>query len=123
MLQCVVLAALATAALAGYLVRVRERLIFRTRFGGIAVFEMAVGLFHRRQAENFLVLLQERIQGGAEILPAGEERLAAEMAEHRRMLQDGWLSPARYDLAKQRIFSRYRKGEHGRARAGAEPQR
>ena len=53
--------------------------------------------------------LCERIEGAATILPTGEKRLAAEMAEHRRMLTEGWLSKARYDLAKHRIFALYRK--------------
>jgi len=96
-------------ALYGYLNSLRSRIIFRTRYGGIAVFEIAASVLRRREAEKFVSLLCERIEGAASILPTGEKRLAAEMAEHRRMLTEGWLSKARYDLAKNRIFARYKK--------------
>lgn len=96
-------------ALLGYLHGVRTRIVFRTRYGGIAVFELNAGLLQRRKADAFASVLQERIDGAARILPGGDQRLAAEIAEHRRMLSEGWLSRARYDLAKKRIFSRYRK--------------
>src|SRR5690606_37052977 len=99
----------AVVALYGYLNSLRSRIVFRTRCGGIAVFEIVASVLRRREAEQFVALLCERIEGAATILPMGEKRLAAEMAEHRRMLKEGWLSKARYDLAKHRIFARYRK--------------
>lgn len=100
----------AVVALIAYISALKTRLIFRTRFGCIAVFELPVYLFwRRRKASGFASVIQERIDGAARILPDGECRLAAEIAEHRRMLMEGWLSKTRYDLAKKRIFARYRR--------------
>lgn len=109
LMESILLSVGAMIALYGYLNSLRSRIIFRTRYGGIAVFEIAASVLRRREAERFVSLLCERIEGAATILPTGEKRLAAEMAEHRRMLTEGWLSKARYDLAKHRIFARYRK--------------
>lgn len=103
------LAVAATLTFVGYLLNVRQRLIFRSRTGGIALFEIPMGLFGRRRAQQFVDTLQARIDGAAGILPRGEARLAAEMAEHRRLLKEGWLSQSRYELAKKRIFARYRR--------------
>jgi hypothetical protein len=99
----------AVAALVGYVAGRRDRVFFRTRFGGIAVLDLSVGLFQRAQAGRFIALMQERISGAASILPEGDQRYAAEMAEHRRMLAEGWLSQSRYDVAKSRLFARYNR--------------
>src|SRR5690606_431887 len=47
----------ATVALYGYLNSLRSRIIFRTRFGGIAVFEIVASLFRRCDSEQFVSLL------------------------------------------------------------------
>ncbi len=109
LMEASVLSLAALLTFTGYLLSVRQRLIFRTRIGGIALFEVPMGLFNRRRVQAFIDTMQARIDGAASILPQGEGRLAAEMAEHRRLLKEGWLSQARYDLAKKRIFGRYRR--------------
>lgn len=105
--QCLLLSIAAAAAFIGYIGGRRDRVFFRTRFGGIAVLELSVGLLQRAQASRFIALMQERIAGAASILPDGDQRYAAEIAEHRRMLSEGWLSQTRYDVAKGRLFARY----------------
>ena len=107
--ETVALAAVSLLVFVGFLINVHQRLIFRTRTGGIALFEVPVGLFNRKAVLAFVDTMQTRIEGAGAILPVGEGRLAAEMAEHRRLFKEGWLSQARYELAKKRIFSRYRK--------------
>lgn len=109
--ESVLLSIAAIAALVGYVAGRRDRVFFRTRFGGIAVFDLSVGLFQRAQARLFIALIQERISGAASILPDGDQRYAAEIAEHRRMLSEGWLSQSRYDVAKGRLFARYSHSE------------
>lgn len=108
--EAIALSLAALLTFCGYFMSIRQRLIFRTRVGGIALFEISVGLFNRRRVQLFLSMLAERIEGAYSILPQGDGRLAAEMAEHRRMFKEGWLSQTRYDLAKKRIFARYRRG-------------
>lgn len=109
--ESVLLSIAAIAALVGYVAGRRDRVFFRTRFGGIAVFDLSVGLFQRAQARQFIALMQERIVGAASVLPEGDQRYAAEMAEHRRMLNEGWLSQSRYNVAKNRLFARYNRSE------------
>lgn len=108
--ECALLSLAAMAALFGYLTGVQHRFVFRTRTGGIAVFELSTGLFQRAETDKFVATMRERITSAATILPSGNhQRFAAEIAEHRRMLMEGWLSKGRYDLAKKRIFARYQK--------------
>lgn len=109
--ESLALGVFAALCLVMYFALSRTRLIFRTRFGGIAVFELHHRMWNRRHSLDFARLLQERIRGAAVVLPKGDQRLAAEIAEHRRMLMEGWLSRSRYELAKKRIFSRYRRAE------------
>lgn len=93
--------------------RSRRRLVFRTRYGGIAVFELYAGWRANAVTERFVAQLQERCREAETVLPGGRERLAAEMAEHRRLMKAGCLTEERYALAKKRLFSRFGR-PHGR---------
>lgn len=93
--------------------RSRRQLVFRTDLGRAALFVLDEGWITGRETREFAALLGERIRGAHTLLPRGRDRLAAEMAEHRRLRDSGSLSARRYDRAKQRIFARFRPGETG----------
>lgn len=84
-----------------------DRVVFRTRTGGIAVFELFSRLPTRYRLQEWLDLLGERATYAASILPSGSDAWAAEVAEHRRMAAEGWLSERRYNLARRRILARF----------------
>lgn len=110
--EWLLLAAFAVASvvsLSVYFARAQQRLLFRTRYGGVVVFDIFHGIWQRRRAAAFVELLGQRIAQASSRLPAGEARLAVEVAEHRRFQEDGWLSRSRYEQAKKRIFSQYRR--------------
>lgn len=107
-IHALVLGILALSCLVCCAMTSRSREIFRTRTGGIAVVEISHWLWGRRTSRAFAAQLVERMRAAERELPGDTQRLAAEMAEHRRMLTEGWLSRARYELAKKRIFAQYR---------------
>lgn len=110
-------------SLSVYFARAQQRLLFRTRYGGVVVFDIFHGIWQRRKAAPFVELLRQRITQASSRLPSGEARLAIEVAEHRRFQQDGWLSRSRYEQAKKRLFSQYKrqpKTGSERVRAGLE---
>lgn len=91
--------------------RSRRQLVFRTDLGRAALFVLDEGWITARETREFAALVGERVKGAHTLLPRGRGRLAAEMAEHRRLRDSGCLSARRYDRAKQRIFARFRPGE------------
>lgn len=93
-----------------------RRLVFRTRYGGIAVFELYAGWRRHVATERLVTEIAERCREAETILPRSRERLAAEMAEHRRLMKAGCLTEERYALAKKRLFSRFRPTGTGRRR-------
>lgn len=110
--EWLLLAALAMASMicfSIYFARAQQRVLFRTRYGGVVVFDVFHGIWQRRKAARFVELLRQRIAQASSKLPAGEARLAVEVAEHRRFQNDGWLSQGRYEQAKKRIFSHYKR--------------
>jgi hypothetical protein len=108
-LHAVWLSLLSAACFSICLTKSQRRLLFRTKYGGLVVFEVFFGVWQRRQAGQFVELVKQRIATSSSILPKGEQRLAVEVAEHRRMLDEGWLSRARYEQAKKRIFRHYKR--------------
>lgn len=106
-------AVLALAVLASFQVvrRSRDQLVFFTNVGRMPLFALDLGLVSGRESRDFAGLLSERIEGASVLLPRGRERLAAEMAEHRRLHESGAISKRSYEKAKQRIFANYR-GRH-----------
>jgi hypothetical protein len=88
------------------------RWVFSTAIGAIAVCEISCGPFSGARAEQFVALLRERIEGAQVVLPSGSRRLAAELAEHRRMLESGSLSRRHYESARQRLLRRLH-GDNG----------
>ena len=91
------------------LARSQKRLLFRTKYGGLVVFDVFYGVWQRRRAAEFVALLKQNGAKAAAKLPQGELRLAVEVAEHRRLLEEGWLSRSRYEQAKKRIFKHYKR--------------
>lgn len=81
--------------------------LFVTRHGRVPVIE----LYRQRQdrARMNKVLEVVRIRGlkAWKLLPKGKQRLAAEVAEHRRLVESGSLTEGAYRDAKRRIFSTY----------------
>lgn len=82
---------------------------FVTRHGGVPVFSLYRQRRDRERAEKVLKAIGIRGQKAWTLLPKGKARLAAEVAEHRRLADSGCLSRDAYEAAKQRIFSRYAK--------------
>ena len=65
---------------------------------------------YRREREALLKLvkaLSRRCEHAWQQLPQGKVRLAAEMAEHRRLHMAGAIDESQYRYAKQRIFRQY----------------
>jgi hypothetical protein len=79
---------------------------FRTAIGDVTVCRIPASLMRRAESEAFVALVAERADGARVILPSGSRRIAAEMAEHRRMLEHGVLSVGRYQIARQRLLAR-----------------
>ena len=84
-----------------------DRAVFLTRHGRLAVFELFCRAPNRREASAWIELISERARHAAAVLPPGQQGLAAEMADHRRMAAEGWLSRARYELARKRILAAF----------------
>lgn len=88
--------------------RSRDQLVFVTNVGRVPVFALDLGLMSARDSREFAGWLGERAEGAAFLLPRGRQRLAVEMAEHRRLTESGAITRRAYEKAKQRIFASYR---------------
>lgn len=97
---------LAAAALTLFqaLRRSRYQLVFYSYVGGVPLFVLEPEWLVRGDAHAFAALLSERIEDAHWLLPRGRDRLAAIMAEHRRLHESGCLSQRRYERAKRRIM-------------------
>jgi hypothetical protein len=91
---------------------------FVTRHGGVPVFALYRQRRDRDRVEKVLKAIGVRGQKAWTLLPKGKVRLAAEVAEHRRLADSGCLSKDAYEMAKQRIFSHYAKGTVVRPASG-----
>ena len=87
--------------------------VFHTALGQVPICVIRSGLFSSVTAGRFVSLVAERIEGAEIVLPKGSRRLAAELAEHRRMLQSGCLSRRDYDAARQRLLGKFKAGNAG----------
>ena len=87
--------------------------VFQTASGRVPVCTIRGALLSSAAAEHFVTILRERIEGAEIVLPRGSRRLAAELAEHRRMLHSGCLSRRDYDAARQRLLNKFRAGNSG----------
>lgn len=86
------------------------QLVFYTHLGRVPAFVLEPGWLSRGEAERFADVLSERIQGAHWLLPQGRERLAAVMAEHRRLHDSGCVTTRQYERARQRIMSCFSHG-------------
>lgn len=84
---------------------------FVTRHGGVPIFALYRQRRDRERVEKVLKAIGIRGRKAWTLLPKGKARLAAEVAEHRRLADSGCLSQGAYEAAKQRIFSRYAKAK------------
>lgn len=91
---------------------------FVTRHGGVPVFSLYRQRRDRERVKKVLKAIGVRGQKAWTLLPKGKARLAAEVAEHRRLAESGYLSRDAYEVAKQRIFSRYAKRTAVRSASG-----
>lgn len=78
--------------------------VFSTDLGAVPVCEISRGLWQQGRAKSFVKLIMARAEGAKAVLPTGSKRLAAELAEHRRMLESGSLSRRHYESARQRLL-------------------
>ena len=102
------LLALSVLLLIRFLRGCRDERIFLSRYGRVPLFSVCIGGLRRARAEQFVELLSERIDGAMAILPGGKQRMAAEVAEHRRLREAGTISASYYEKAKKRIFVSFR---------------
>lgn len=86
----------------------RNRWIFYSRHGRIALFELRQCRADAERLQKLIGILAKRGQQAWDHLPAGRERLAVEVAEHRRLQSSGAISKERYERAKRRIFGQYK---------------
>ena len=84
-----------------------RRLLFYTRNGRVVMFDLFDQRGDRKRFAKVVGALQLRGERAWALLPDRKERLAAEVAEHRRLMQEGAINQAQYERAKQRIFRRY----------------
>lgn len=98
----------AGAALLLAALRSRDQLIFYSRHGRVPL----VVLFYRRpDAGNFHTFVDDlvyHIELAGNRFPDRNQRLSAELREHRRLMAEGILSAKRYEIVKQRILDSYR---------------
>ena len=87
----------------------RNRWIFFSRHGRIALFELRQTRADNERLEKLIGILAKRGELAWNSLPAGKERLGVEVAEHRRLFAAGIISKERYERAKRRIFGRYKR--------------
>ncbi|PKM23031.1 MAG: hypothetical protein CVV10_01340 [Gammaproteobacteria bacterium HGW-Gammaproteobacteria-14] len=85
------------------------RWVFYTALGDTPVCSVLHGFTGRKDAVRLVALLAERIEGASVVLPVGSRRLAAELAEHRRILLSGGLSRRQYQCARQRLLAQLGK--------------
>lgn len=88
----------------------RNRWVFFSRHGRIALFELKQTRADGERLQKLIAILAKRGQMAWSNLPAGKERLAVEVSEHRRLLASGTISKVRYERAKRRIFGQYKGG-------------
>lgn len=111
-LPLVALAVLCLLALAAMSAR-PGRWLFSTALGAIPVCHISHRLWAPAEIEAFVSVISERIEGAQVVLPKGSRRLAAELAEHRRMLESGTLSRRHYESARERLLGRLKTGGAG----------
>lgn len=84
-----------------------RRLLFYTRTGRVVMFDLFDQRGDRKRFAKVVSALQLRGERAWALLPDRKERLAAEVAEHRRLMREGVIREAQYERAKQRIFRCY----------------
>ena len=100
------LAALALAGLAAGIYRSMTRLGFLTRNGHAHVFDMSSAKPNRKAAAKFMDVLVSTVgKAQAERMDERAHYRRDEMKEHRRLHEDGVLSPEAYEDAKTRILA------------------
>ena len=85
-----------------------NRWTYYSRHGRIALFELNQTRSDEDRLQKLIGILARRSQLAWGSLPPGKERLAVEVAEHRRLMDSAIISQARYERAKRRIFGRYK---------------
>lgn len=111
-LPLVALAVLCLLALAAMSAR-PGRWLFSTALGAAPVCQIDRRFWASANIEAFVSVITERIEGAQVVLPKGSRRLAAELAEHRRMLKSGALSRRHYESARERLLGHLRAGHAG----------
>ena len=99
----------------------RRELVYLSCNGRVPLFSIGLGWPASKVARQQATRISERAEGARVILPGGTEGLAAEIAEHRRLLQAGCITRKRYEKAKRRLFAGFRMtrpNAEARARKG-----
>lgn len=102
----VITAAASIVLLLAFIYKSRLRLCYRSRHGGLELVELLWGRPSRRRYHDFIARLSGAIREAQRLYDNElEQILAAELREHRRLQQNGVITNAAYEVAKQRILS------------------
>ena len=92
--------------------RSKNRIVFCSRYARLPWFELMVTKPKRRAVDEFIKALTGVIHGmGNRRGDSQQERLGAELREHRRLREDGILSEAVYNSAKARLLGQHTEAE------------
>lgn len=89
--------------------RSHDRLVFYSQTGRIPLVTMFNRNPDRKTFSRFISIFTEHIREASANLNllSGNERLNAELREHRRLMEENIISMKRYDIAKSRILDRH----------------
>ena len=90
--------------------RSHDRLVFYSQNGRIPLVILFNRNPDRETFSRFITIFTEHIREASDNLNfiSGNERLNAELREHRRLMEEDIISRKRYDIAKSRILDRHR---------------
>lgn len=102
------LALSAVLVLGMVLYNMRNSLVFKTRHGRIGLVELFHNNPDKAQYQQFVTQLMERISAIHSRYPVPESRLLpAELGEHRRFRDEGFMTTNQYNIAKSNIFGKH----------------
>ena len=92
--------------------RSKDRIVFCSRYARLPWFELLVTKPKRRAVDEYIKALTGAIHGVSNRRgDSQQERLGAELREHRRLREDGILSEAAYNSAKARLLGQHTEAD------------
>jgi hypothetical protein len=91
--------------------RYGRRLVFRTRHGRVPVVRLVENHPTAAKFQAFMQTFTAAVGEAVQRIPDDKQRfLAAELREHRRLVEAGAMKPAAYEAAKARILACHKRG-------------